>query len=225
MKSKLTLIAASIFAMNMAFAQQEGEPIKAPQEVPLGGFEGCSVAPPTNDCQARIKCYGVGRILGNTPFAVQDATKEAQIKARANLAKFYSEKVKAKDALATASEASGKSTADGGMEMKETYSRMSAEVVQTSAESVLSGFQILGRQVDMNQRTVTIKGGVSCKSQAAAAHSQSIAAKSATPAMAGTAAAKKGAATDPDGNGPAGYKIGPSSMGNMNQQIKNAEDF
>lgn len=192
--------------------------MKTPDEVPLGGFEGCSVAPPKDGCSARIKCYGVGRILGNTPFAVQDATKEAQLKARANLAKFYSEKVKAKEALATASEAAGQSNANGGMDVKESFSRMQAEVIQTSAESVISGFQIIGRMVDTNQRTVTIKGAVSCKSQAAAAQSQAASARSASPQAAGGAPAAAPA-------GPGAYTIGPGGQRNMNQRTKNSDDF
>lgn len=218
MKVKITMLALSLVALQAAWAQQEGEPIKSAEEVPLGGFEGCSVAPPKDGCSARIKCYGVGRILGNTPFAVQDATKEAQLKARANLAKFYSEKVKAKEALATASEAAGQSNANGGMDVKESFSRMQAEVIQTSAESVISGFQVIGRMVDTSQRTVTIKGAVSCKSQAAAAQSQAASARSVNP-QTGSGAPVAASA------GPGAYTIGPGGQRNMNQRTKNADDF
>jgi len=222
MKTKLTLIAAGIFAMNMAFAQvqQEGEPVKAADEVPLGGFEGCSLAPPKDGCDARVKCNGVGRIIGSSPYAVQDATKEAQMRARAELAKFYNEKVKAKEAVATASEASQKT----GEADKESFSRFQASVVTSKAEEVLQGFQVLGRQVDMTQKTVTIKGGVSCRSKAAAGQLRSSGGGASAPqAAAGAPAAPQGGL---NANGPGGgYSAGPGNLKSMNQKSKNADNF
>ena len=103
-----------LFVAGFACAQSQGEPIQAPDELTLGGFEGCTIAPPKDGCAARIKCSGVGRIYGTSPYAVQDATKEAQVKARAQLAKFYSEKVRARESIASASESSGQSNASGG---------------------------------------------------------------------------------------------------------------
>lgn len=214
------LVAGTVMAQAQGQVQAEGEPIKAPDEIPLlGGFEGCSVQPPKDNCNARIKCTGVGRIYGNSPFSIQDATKEAQVKARANLARFYSERVKAKDAVANAMESSGQSNASGGTDVKESFSRTMAEVTQTSAEAVLSGFQILGRQIDMNQRTVTVKGGVSCKSQAVAAQSQAASARSAAPS-AGQAPAAPAAP-----QGPGSVSIGPTNIKSVNQKTKNADDF
>ena len=203
-----------LFVAGLACAQSQGEPIQAPDELTLGGFEGCTIAPPKDGCAARIKCSGVGRIFGTSPYAVQDATKEAQAKARAQLAKFYSEKVRA-------SESSGQSNASGGADVKESFSRAMAEVTQTSADAVLSGFQILGRQVDMAQKTVTIKGGVSCKSQAAAAQSQAASSRSA-PAQAQGAQAP---AAQPQNQGPSSTSVGPSNMKTLNQKVKNADEF
>jgi hypothetical protein len=219
---RISLLCA-LFVAGVACAQvqQSGEPIQAPDEVTLGGFEGCTIAPPKDGCNARIKCSGFGRIYGTSPYAVQDATKEAQAKARAQLAKFYSEKVKAKESIANASEASGQSNASGGADVKESFSRVMAEVTQTSAEAVLSGFQVLGRQVDMAQKTVTIKGGVSCKSQAAAAQSQAASARSAPPVQAAPAAQ----AGQPQNPGAAAVSVGPSNMKTVNQKVKNADDF
>ncbi len=215
-------VLCALFIAGVAFAQvqAEGEPIKAADEIPLGGFEGCSVQPPKDNCQARIKCYGVGAIYGNSPFSVQNATKEAQIKARAQLAKFYNERVKAKDSLANAMESSAQSSANGGADVKETNTRAMAEVFQTSSEAVISGFQVLGRQIDMTQRTVTIKGGVSCKSQSVAAQSQAAAARSATPNNSGAQAPAQQAQP-----GAASFNVGPTNMKNMNQKMKNADDF
>jgi hypothetical protein len=219
---KLAYFFCLFFYVGIACAQvqAEGEPIKAPDEVPLGGFEGCSVQPPKNNCQARIKCYGVGAIYGNSPFAVQNATKEAQIKARAQLAKFYNERVKAKDSLANAMESSAQSSANGGADVKETNTRTMAEVFQTSSEAVISGFQVLGRQVDMTQRTVTIKGGVSCKSQSAAAQSQAASARSSSPNSLGAQLPAQ-----QESSGAASFNVGPTNMKSMNQKMKNADDF
>ena len=210
-----------LFVAGLACAQSQGEPIQAPDELTLGGFEGCTIAPPKDGCAARIKCSGVGRIFGTSPYAVQDATKEAQAKARAQLAKFYSEKVRARESIASASESSGQSNASGGADVKESFSRAMAEVTQTSADAVLSGFQILGRQVDMAQKTVTIKGGVSCKSQAAAAQSQAASSRSA-PAQAQGAQAP---AAQPQNQGPSSTSVGPSNMKTLNQKVKNADEF
>ncbi|NBT76214.1 MAG: hypothetical protein EBT15_09665, partial [Betaproteobacteria bacterium] len=154
---------------SVAYAQTEGEPIKAPDEVALGGFAGCSLAPPKDGCDARIKCSGVGNIFANTAMDVQLATKEATSKARSQLAMFYSTKQKAKEAIANASKSMMATNADGSSTGSTTAERMMASVDETSAEAVLSGVQVLGRQVDAAQRTVTVKIGVSCKSQAAAA--------------------------------------------------------
>lgn len=211
-----------LFCAGIACAQvqQSGEPIQSPEEITLGGFEGCSIAPPKDGCSARIKCSGVGRIYGTSPYSIQDATKEAQAKARAQLAKFYSEKVKAKESIANAAEASGQSNASGGADVKESFSRVMADVTQTSAEAVLSGFQVLGRQVDMAQKTVTIKGGVSCKSQAAAAQSQAASTRSAPVQNASAPAVEQ-----PQRPVGASVSVGPSNMKTLNQKVKNADDF
>jgi len=217
---RVSLLGAIFFA-GLVNAQSQGEPIQAPDEIALGGFAGCTIQPPKDGCDARIKCSGVGRIYGTSPYAVQDATKEASMKARAELAKFYSDKVKAKEAIANAAENSGQSDGKGGTDTKEAFSRTMADVTQSSAEAVLSGFQILGRQVDMAQKTVTIKGGVSCKSQAAAAQSQATAARSATPQTQG--AKSTSAPTQNQGTG--SNNVGPSNIKILNQKVKNADDF
>ena len=186
MKSLLSVltVAATLGIVQTAYAQASGEPVQAADEVPLGGFPGCSLAPPKDGCDARIKCYGVGQIFANTAMDVQLATKEATNKARSQLAMFYSTKQKAKEAIASASKSMMTTNADGTAAASTSAERMMASIDETSAEAVLSGVQTLGRQVDMQQRAVTVKIGVSCRSQAAAAKSQANAARSANPAVA-----------------------------------------
>lgn len=203
-----------------AFAQAEGEPIQAADEVPLGGFAGCSLAPPKDGCDARIKCSGVGNIFANTAMDVQLATKEGTNKARSQLAMFYSTKQKAKEAIANASKSMMTTNADGTSSGSTSAERMIASIDETSAEAVLSGVQVLGRQVDAKQRTVTVKIGVSCKSQAAAAKSQAGAVRSATPSGGGSAGASA-----PPARSAEGQTLQQRELKSFEQRRKNSDDF
>jgi hypothetical protein len=213
-----------LLATSVAMAQQEGEQVGAPGDIVLGGFPGCTVAPPKNNCDARIKCRGVGRIFGNSGRSVQAATKEASMNARNELARFYSTKQKAKEALANASEASATTNADGSETVKESFSRMQAEISSSSAEALLSGVVVLGRDIDAPSKTVTITVGVSCQSQKAARKSQVTAAKSAMPASSG--GGSNGGASQPEPKQAAeGFKEGPMNIQSVRQRVKNADDF
>jgi len=200
----------------LATAQSEGEPIKAADEVPLGGFAGCSLAPPKDGCDARIKCAGVGNIFANTAMDVQLATKEATNKARSQLAMFYSTKQKAKEAIANASKSMMATNADGSSTASTTAERVMSSVDETSAEAVLSGVQVLGRQVDAAQRTVTVKIGVSCKSQAAAAKSKA--------GSSGTAVGNPAPAV-PSTQAPQGHNIPQHGLRTFEQKREGADNF
>ncbi len=208
----LALVSAVLLGAPItSFAQSEGEPVKAADEVPLGGFAGCSLAPPKNGCSARIKCYGVGNIFANTPMDVQLATKEATNKARSQLAMFYSTKQKAKEAIANASKSMMNTNADGSSTASTEAQRMMASIDETSAEAVLSGVQVLGRQVDAQQRTVTVKIGVSCQSQAAAAQSK--------------AGATAGGNSGSGGQSSKGQTQQQKELKSFEQRRKNSDDF
>jgi hypothetical protein len=222
-KIKYTFICA-LLASSMAYAQQEGEQAGATGDIVLGGFPGCTVAPPKNSCDARIKCAGVGRIFGNSGRSVQAATKEASMNARNELARFYSTKQKAKEALANASEASATTNADGSETVKESFSRMQAEISSSSAEALLSGVVVLGRDIDKGEKTVTITVGVSCQSQAAARKSQLKAAESEMPGANGSAS-NGGGAVQTDKGSAEGFKEGPMNIQSVRQRVKNADDF
>jgi hypothetical protein len=218
-RAYVSALVALMLGTTSAFGQAEGEPIQAADEVPLGGFAGCSVQPPRDGCDARIKCAGVGNIFANTAMDVQLATKEATNKARSQLAMFYSTKQKAKEALANASKSTMTTNADGTSSGSTFAERMMASIDETSAEAVLSGVQVLGRQVDAKQRTVTVKVGVSCKSQAAAAKSQAGAARSAGP----TGGASAGSA--PAARSAEGQTQQQRELKSFEQRRKNADDF
>lgn len=204
--------------------QQEGEPINSASEIPLGGFPGCSVQPPKDGCDARISCNGVGTLFGNTGMDLQAATDEALMEAKNELAKFYSNKQKAQQSLAKVREDTAKSTSDGGKSISSSMTRIMANVSSSSAEAVLSGVQVLGRVVDTNQQSVTVKVGVSCKSQAAASKSQATSAKSAKPNKQSTAGSEQ--ATQNSGkNQSESFKVEPGNLQNMKQEINNADDF
>lgn len=205
------------------FGQQaEGEPVKVPDEVLLGGFAGCAVAPPKDGCDARIVCRGVGTLYGNTGMDVQAATEEATMEAKNEVAKFYSAGQKAQQALAKAIEGSAKSTSDGGKAISSSMSRLMTSVSSSSAEAVLSGVQVLGRQIDVKQQAVTVKVGVSCRSQAAAAQSQATSAKSANPGGGKVSASQGGKAANQSAET---FRIGPGTLQNSRQQVKNPDDF
>jgi hypothetical protein len=226
MKSLKYLLLASLLLTKASFAaQQEGEPVNAPSDVPLGGFPGCFVHPPQDGCDARIVCNGVGTIFGTTGMDLQAATEEAAMEARNELAKFYSSKQKAQQALAKVKEDTAKSTADGGKAINSSMSRIMTSVSSTSAESILSGVQVLGRLVDTKQQAVTVKVGVSCRSQAAAASSQAAARQSANPGNSTTQGNGQQSNNKSGKNGAESYKIGPGNIQNMNQEVPNADKF
>lgn len=218
------MLVSALLASSIAFAQQEGEEVGAPGDIVLGGFPGCTVAPPKNNCDARIKCRGVGNIFGNSGRAVQAATKEASMNARNELARFYSNKQKVKEALSNASEASATTNADGSETVKEAFSRMQAEISSSSAEALLSGVVVLGRDIDAPSKTVTITMGVSCQSQKAARTSQLNSAKSAMPASSG--GVSNSGVTQPEPKQAAeGFKEGPMNIQSGRQRVQNADDF
>jgi len=219
-KLYIPALVAMLMGTSGVVAQVEGEPIQAADEIPLGGFAGCSLAPPKDGCDARIKCSGVGNIFANTAMDVQLATKEATNKARSQLAMFYSTKQKAKEALANASKSMMTTNADGSSSGSTSAERMMASIDETSAEAVLSGVQTLGRQVDAKQRTVTVKIGVSCKSQAAASKSQAAAARSAMPSGGNSESAPASAA-----RGAEGQTLQQRDLKSFEQRRKNSDDF
>lgn len=222
----VTKIATLLFILSatqaIAAPKQEGEPIKASGDMPLSGFTGCAVSPPKDGCEARIVCHGVGTLFGNTGVDVQAATDEASMEARNELAKFYSNKQKAQQSLAKVREDSLKSTSDGGKSVTTSITQLSSKVSSSSAEAVLSGVQTLGRTVDVDQQTVTVKIGVSCKSQAAAAQSRATSAKAAAPA--GNVEPAKGAKQAPAKNEGEAYKLSPNAK-SIHQEVPNSDDF
>lgn len=217
----ILLLASLSLPIYAAPPQRDGEPIKAPGEVPLSGFPGCSLAPAKNGCEERIVCNGVGTLYGNSGMDLQAATEEALMEAKNELAKFYNSKQKAKQSLAKVREDSQKSTSDGGKAITSSATRLMSSVSSSSAEEVLTGVQVLGREVDTNQQAVTIKVGVSCKSQSAAAKSRAAAKNSNN----GSSSDNSKAPTQPTKTEAESYKVGPGNIQNMKQEIQNADDF
>jgi len=218
----LTLVCVG--SINAAQPQKEGEPINAPTDIPLGGFPGCSLQPVKDNCDARISCSGIGTLYGSTGIDLQAATEEALMEAKNELAKFYSNKQKAQQSLSKVREDTSKSTSDGGRAANSSATRLIASVSTSNAESILSGVQVLGRVVDTSQQSVTVKVGVSCKSQNAAAKSQAGSINSALP---NNLTSNKKTPHEAGRNSIQAetYKIPPGGVQNMTQEIKNADDF
>jgi hypothetical protein len=200
-----------------AFAQQGPASGEGGGDIPLGGFPGCFVAPPKDACDARILCTGVGTLYGNTGADLQAATQEGSIEARNELAKFYSSKQKAEQSLSTIREDAQRSTSDGGKATASSAKRLIASVSSTSAESILSGVQVVSREVDTKQQTVTVKVGVSCKSQAAAAQSQAGATRAAYAQKTGGNAQAAPRAEE--------YRTPPGQLSNFKQTVPHADEF
>jgi uncharacterized protein YfcZ (UPF0381/DUF406 family) len=219
--SKIATAVASLILAANAFAQQGGGGDDANGYVPLGGFPGCQLAPPKDSCDARIVCSGVGTLYGNTGADLQAATKEGEMEARNELAEFYSSKQKAQESLSKVREDAQKSTSDGGKVTSSSATRMMASVSSTSAERILTGVQILSRAVDPKQEAVTVQVGVSCKSQAAAAQSQAIAARSVDQMSSGGPSS----APAQGNNGAEGFRTPPGQLGTFRQQTPNADNF
>jgi uncharacterized protein YfcZ (UPF0381/DUF406 family) len=219
--SKIATALASLVLATHALAQQGGGPNETSGYVPLGGFPGCELAPPKDSCDARIICSGVGTLYGNTGADLQAATQEGSMEARNELAKFYSSKQKAQESLAKVREDAQKSTSDGGKLTSSSATRMMASVSSTSAEQILSGVQVLSREVDPKQEAVTVKVGVSCKSQAAAAQSQAVAGRSVSPMSSGVSSSGTAQAN----NGAEGFRTPAGQLGAFRQQTPNADNF
>lgn len=219
--TRTTTVIFSLLFASHAFAQQTDGSAAAGGEVPLGGFPGCYLAPPKDSCDARIVCSGVGTLYGSSGTDVQAATQEGSIEARNELAKFYSSKQKAQESLAKVRQDAQKSTSDGGKATSSSATRMMASVSSTNAEAVLSGVQVLSREVDPKQETVTVTVGVSCKSQAAAAQSQGASARSASPSDSGsnTTGAGSGESRAEE------YRTPPGQLSSFKQTTPHAEEF
>ena len=226
MKPLQLAIIAACLGTTTAIAQQAGsEPINSLGELPLGGFPGCTLEPPKDNCDARIACRGVGTLYGDTGLDLQDASTEAYMDAKQKLAEFYQSKQKGEDSIRKASAASAKSTADGGKSVQTSSTRLIQSMQSTSAEAVLSGVQTLGRAVDAKQRTVTMKIGVSCKSQAAAATSRQGAMRSGQSGSTPSASGEDRSAIPTPSQGAESFKIAPGNLQNMKQTTKQDDDF
>ena len=222
MNLKKLVVLACMACMEIVGAQEALPPATdTPEERPLGGFPGCMMAPAKDSCDERITCKGVGKLFGNTGTDLQDATDEAESEANAALAKFYSNKVKAEQAITSVSSGSLQSNAQGGNDAKTSAARLITKIRTQSSQAMLTGVQVLGRSVDFNQRAVTIKVGVSCKSQTAAARSQ---ARANAGAAAGGATAGAASTGQPPA-GPAAQSMAPMDQRNFIQKNKNADDF
>jgi hypothetical protein len=219
--SKIATACAGLLLATHVLAQQSTPNNSANGYVPLGGFPGCNVAPAQDSCDARVTCRGVGTLFGNTGADLQAATEEGEMEAKNELAKFYSDKQKAQDELSKVRKDVQNSTTDGGKVTKTSVDRMIASVSTSSTEQLLSGVQVLSRDVDAKQEAVTVEVGVSCKSQAAAAHSQAMAARSASPAGSGNAEPAPAQGDD----GPQGFRTPPGQLGVFRQQAPNADNF
>lgn len=220
---KKVFVVLALSCVTVAQAQSTGEPIKAASDIQLSGFPGCVVAPPKDGCDARIKCSGSGQIYGNSKRSVNAARKEAEMNARTALSRFYGEKQKAKEALQNASQASDTSNADGSSTVKESFSRMQADIAANSTEALLTGVQTLGMDVNAADREVLVTIGVSCKSQAAAKRSAAAAASAATPAA---AKSEGGDGKSANGAGGAqGFRQDGGALNSSSRRRKNADDF
>ncbi len=227
MNLKKLVVLACLACMGIVGAQEALPPATdTPEERPLGGFPGCMMAPAKDSCDERITCKGVGKLFGNTGTDLQDATDEAESEANAALANFYSKKVKAEQAIQSVASGSMQSNAQGGNDAKNSAARLITKIRTQSSQAMLTGVQVLGRSVDFNQRAVTIKVGVSCKSQTAAARSQGRANAGAAAGGAAAGGATAGAAsTGQPPAGPAAQSIAPMDQRNFIQKNKNADDF
>ena len=221
---KLAALLLLVLALpaHAAKQQQEGEPIKAPGDLPLIGFTGCAVSPPKDGCDARIVCHGSGTLFGNTGMDIQAATDDALMEAKSALAQFYNEKQKAQQSIAKVQQDVAKGTSDGGKSVNTSMTRLISSVRSNSAEAVLTGVQTLGRTVDVEKQTVTMKIGVSCKSQAAAAQSKATSAKSSSPASGSDSA--KGGKEAPTKNDGEAYKLATNAQ-STHQEVPNADNF
>lgn len=208
-------VAVSIVALafsSAAFAQNsESMPVNDKQAVELEDFEGCSIAPPRDGCSARISCNGEGQIMFKDASGVREATKEASLNARKKLSQFFNDKIKAKEALVKATKTVAKRGADGQTATQE-MTKTTAEITQSSTESLLQGVLTLGRTVDMEGGVVVIKIGQSCKSKAIAAQGAQVV--SAQGGAAGNAGAAGG-----------GAKVYEGQVRSVRQRSQNADNF
>ena len=197
----------------------EGEPLQEPGDVPLGGVAGCYLKPPKDGCNVRVQCKGVGAMYGSAAMSVRNATKRAQIDARGQLALFVKNKAITTDENKQAVAGMAQLNASGGEDAKEMESSAMNQLQSMSAEEVLTGFQVRGRQIDVENRTVTIIGGVSCKSQAAAAKIREVSGKSGDPNYSSKKTGEKSAVK----SGSSTQSSGPVKYDKVEQ--KNSDDF
>jgi hypothetical protein len=150
-----------------AGAQSAQQSASTPSDpgVDLDGF-GCQVVV-SSDCPARIRCVGEGEILFKDNRGVSEAVKVANSRARNELARFFSEKRKAEEALTTAQRTYQKQGAGGDRSERE-FGRLTEEVSTSQVEAVLRGVVLIGRQIDMDSGLAKVWIGQSCQSRAAA---------------------------------------------------------
>jgi hypothetical protein len=217
MKNVLTLLfATALITSGPLHANEDSLPVDDANAIPLDGFPGCQVAPPRDGCDTRISCVGEANILYMDSAGRRDATKRASLNARKQLADFFANKVKAKEAMYEAQKTIATDNASGRSASRE-MEVATAEMVEAESEELLSGVVTLGITVSKEDKLVQIKIGQSCKSKLAAA--------------AGRAAPASGNSSgDSDGGGATSQSGGPDvfddgAVRNQRSTVKDPDNF
>lgn len=174
--------------------------------------DGCQIQASTQAGCDRLLCKGEGNLLFNDRAGMNAARKDAELRAKAHMAKFLNETVASKETMQSLDQAIKK---DGGD--KPGTERVMGRSIQTeitnSARAMLKGVVTVESGVDAKDGFAYVVVGASCKSQAFA---DQMAAGNRTDTAANGRQASNGTRTDAAMNMPAATTTVQRSKGANN---------
>lgn len=174
---KLTAISLALFSANSFAEQNNPQPAQqaveqaqaqtTSAEMVVDSLTGVNYEMDENGEFARIRAVGEAELEIGDRADIRTATQKALMRAKANIAKFLSERVTSEEVLENAQKMT--SSTDGqnkqvSRESLETY----MENIKNSADALLKGVIVTKTDVNKDQKLVQVEAGISKKTMAAA---------------------------------------------------------
>ncbi len=130
-----------------------------------GDPDGCQIQASTKAGCDRLLCRGDGNLLFNDRAGMSAARKEAELRAKAYMAKFINETVSSKETMQNLDQALKK---EGGTDpgSERVLSRSIQSEITNAAQAMLKGVVVVESGVDAKEGFAYVVVGASCKSQA-----------------------------------------------------------
>lgn len=172
----LSAISLALFSVN-ALAEQTSQPQQIQQtqqtqkssyaEIEDSSLIGVTYEMDENGEVARIRATGEAELVFGDRKDIRSATQKAQMRAKANIAKFLSERVTSEEVMDYAEKIATQNNNQDSNNTRETIENK-METIKNSADELLRGVVTTKTDINKDEKYVQVEVGLSLKSQAAA---------------------------------------------------------